>query len=58
MSRGEFVVSHFMKITKLKDQNATIGDKDCVMMAMTDLPYPWQIAMAVISDRTKYIPSN
>ncbi|XP_059067626.1 uncharacterized protein LOC131858409 [Cryptomeria japonica] len=43
MSRGESVVSFFMKITKLKDQLNAIGDsiedKDLVMLAMNGLPH-------------------
>ncbi|XP_059078157.1 uncharacterized protein LOC131876712 [Cryptomeria japonica] len=57
MARGEFVVSFFMKITKLKDQLNTIGDsiedKDLVMLAMNGFPHSWESFIQGISGRNE-----
>lgn len=58
MSRGESVVSFFMKIIELKDQLNAIGDsiedKDLVTLAMNGLPHSWESFIQGISGRNDY----
>ena len=54
---ADTIASCFMKITKLKDQLATIGetieDRELVMMTLNGLPSAWEPFVQSLSGRSK-----
>lgn len=57
MAKGNSVITYFMKISELRDQLCTIGDKvidkDLVMLALNGLPHSWEPFIQSISGRSK-----
>ena len=57
MSKGESMISYFMKITDLKDHLAAIGesvsDKDLVIIAMNGLPRSCKSFLQSVSGRSE-----
>ncbi|XP_057860841.2 uncharacterized protein LOC131069436 [Cryptomeria japonica] len=58
MTKGESVITYFMKISDLRDQLNAIGDevvdKDLVMLALNGLPHFWEPFIQGISGRSKF----
>ncbi|XP_059067683.1 uncharacterized protein LOC131858460 [Cryptomeria japonica] len=58
MSKGDLVMSFFMKTSELKDQLTTIGsevvDKDIVMIALNGLPDSWNPFIQSITGRAEF----